>query len=185
MTYNRDKNKEVDVMTTIDEVLRSIKSLAETQEKGIKETQKTLNQFIGESGRQWGRFIEVLTSTGVIKLLKERGIQVEQTATRLKDESSNRRYEIDVLAINGQEMVAIEAKKNLTKKDVDIAKKRFQVFKQYNQEANQKILYGAIAYLECDEKVNLYAEQQGFFVFQVTGNSAVIHNTSDFKPIPI
>ena len=106
-------------MTTIEEVLNSIKSLTETQEKGIKETQKALNQFIGESGRQWGRFIEVLTSTGVIKLLKERGIQVEQTATRLKDESPNRRYEIDVLAINGQEIVAIEAKKHLTKNRIE------------------------------------------------------------------
>lgn len=150
-----------------------------------KEIQKSLNRFIGESGHQWGKFIETLASTGTIQLLKKYGIEVEYVVRHLKDESPNRRYEIDVLAINGTEMVAIEAKKHLTKKDVAIAKERFQVFKKYNKDAQRKTLYGAMAYLDCDEKINLYARQQGFFVFQVTGNSAVIENDIQFKPTHI
>ena len=183
-------------MTTISEVLQSIKNLAETQERGSrlvgqkfkelaesqKKTKKTLDKFIGESSHQWGKFIETLTSTGAIKLLKERGIKVERTSTRVKDESPNRRYEVNILAANGREMVVIEVKKYLRKQDVDNAIKMFKIFKQYDSEANKKKLYGAVAYLECKEKINLYAEQQGLFVFQVTDNSAIIDNKQDFQP---
>ena len=201
-------------MTTIDEVLQSIKELADTQKKGnaelsqkIKEVEdmrrkmaedfdcrmkenaktdeelkKTLNKFMSDSGHQWGKFIETLTSTNTTRLLEERGFNVDFVATRVKNKNTESRYEIDVLAVNGIEMVAIEAKKHLTKKDVDIAKKRFQTFKQYNKEAQKKTVYGAVAYLDCDEKVNLYAEKQGLFVFQVTSNSAIIENKQSFKP---
>lgn len=165
------------------------KSLAEIDQKfkeseeSRKELQKTLNKFIGESGHQWGKFIETLTNTGAVNLLKKRGIQVEMTSTHVKDK--NYRYEIDVLAVNGKEIVAIEAKKYLRKKDVDDAIERFKRFKKYNKEAHRKILYGAVAYLECEKGINLYAERKGLFVFQVTGNSAKMNNSDDFKPEPL
>ena len=180
------------------DVDQKLKELAESREKGSsdvdqklkeladdrKKLQKTLDKFIGESGHQWGKFIETLTNTGAINLLKKQGIQVEMTSTHVKDESHHQ-YEIDVLAVNGKEMVAIEAKKHLRKKDVDDAIKRFKRFKQYNKEALQKTLYGAIAYLDCEKDTNLYAEQKGLFVLQVTGNSAIMNNSQDFKPKPL
>ena len=162
------------------EVDQTLKELADDRKK----LQKTLDKFIGESGHQWGKFIETLTNTGAINLLKKQGIQVEMTSTHVKDES-HYQYEIDVLAVNGKEMVAIEAKKHLRKRDVDDAIKRFKRFKQYNKEALQKILYGAVAYLDCEKGTNLYAEQKGLFVLQVTGNSAVMNNSQGFKPEPL
>lgn len=150
-----------------------------------KEIQKSLHRFIGESGRQWDRLIETLTSTEVLRLLKDRGIDVEYVVRHVKDENPLRKCEIDVLTINEAEMVAIEAKKRLSKEDIDIAKEGFQTFKRYNKDAQRKTLYGAVAYLDCDEKVNLYAQRQGFFVFQVTGNSAAIENKAKFQPTPI
>ena len=180
------------------EVDQKFKELAESREKSSaevdqkfkeseesrKELQKTLNKFIGESGLQWGRFIETLMDTGAINLLQKRGIQVEMTSTRVKDKNPSR-YEIDILAVNGKEIVAIEAKKYLRKRDVDEAIKRFKTFKQYNREASQKILYGAVAYLECEKHASFYAEQKGLFVFQVTGNSATMNNSQDFQPDPL
>ena len=182
------------------DVDRKLKELAESREKSSsdvdqklkeladdrKKLQKTLDKFIGESGHQWGKFIETLTNTGAINffLLKKQGIQVEMTSTHVKDESHHQ-YEIDVLAVNGKEMVVIEAKKHLRKRDVDDAIKRFKRFKQYNKEALQKTLYGAVAYLDCEKDANLYAEQKGLFVVQVTGNSAIMNNSQDFKPKPL
>ena len=78
------------------------------------------------------------------------------TSTHVKDKSY--RYEIDVLAVNGKEIVAIEAKKYLRKKDVDDVIERFRRFKKYNKEAYRKILYGAAAYLECEKGIDLYAQ---------------------------
>ena len=162
------------------EVDQKFKEVAEAQ----KELDKSLNKFIGKSGFQWGKFIETLASTGAVNALKQRGIQVETTSTNVKDERRHH-YEIDSLAVNGKEMVAIEAKKYLQKKDVDEAMKRFKRFKTHYKEAHQKILYGAVAYLECEKNANLYAEEKGLFVFQVTGNSAVINNREDFQPEPL
>ena len=169
------------------EVDQKIKEVAEAQKEvaeAQKELDKSLNKFIGKSGFQWGKFIETLASTGAVNALKQRGIQVETTSTNVKDERRHH-YEIDSLAVNGKEMVAIEAKKYLQKKDVDEAMKRFKRFKTHYKEAHQKILYGAVAYLECEKNANLYAEEKGLFVFQVTGNSAVINNREDFQPEPL
>lgn len=194
MAEDADRRAE-DADCRIKEAENTRKKMAEDFHHRMKEYKKTdeelkqsLNKFIGESGRQWGKFIETLASTNTLRLLEGRGFDVDSVATRVRSkipQDSEREYEIDVLAVNGIEMVAIEAKKHLTRKDVDIAKKRFQVFKQYNKEAQKKTLYGAVAYLDCDEKVNLYAKNQGLFVFQVTSNSAIIENDKNFKPTHI
>ncbi len=180
VTDAQDRNEEIR-KKNMAKAEQAIKEAEESQ----KQLQKSLNKFIGDSGLQWGKFVEALANTGTVRLLKEQGIEVETTSIHVKDESPHRRYEIDILAINGKEMVAVEAKKYLKKKDIDEAFKRFNIFKQYNKEANRKILYGAVAYLNCEKNANLYAEKKGLFVIQVTGNSATMNVAKDFKPQPL
>ena len=155
------RNSSGEVDRTFKELAEAQKELAEAQ----KEVDKSLNKFIDESGFQWDELIETLASTGTMNALKQRGIQVETTASNVKDERRHQ-YEIDVLATNTKEMVAIEAKKYLQKKDVDEAMKRFKRFKKHYKGARQKILYGAVAYLECKKGVNLYAERKDYLYFR-------------------
>ena len=154
-------------------------------DKSLDQLTKTVNKFAGESSHQWGKFIEVLTSSSAIRLLNNRGIKIETVSTRVKDVSPNRRWEIDVLAVNGKECVAIEVKRYLRKEDIDQFVKTLHKFKTQHKDSVDKVLYGGVAYLECEERIDKYAEERGLFVFQVTGNSAILNNRPDFKPKPI
>ena len=179
-----------------EELSESKKELSESQKKlsealskskkefleSRKETDKKMNQILGEWDNQWGKFVEQLVDSGVISLLEGRGIKVQESSMRVRDRSPNRRWEIDILAVNGEEIVAIEVKKKLRKKDVKEAIEDFKMFQQDSKQCRGKTLYGAVAYLECEPKVDQYAEQLGLFVFQATGNSAKLINKPHFRP---
>ena len=155
------------------------------QDKSLEELKKTVNKFAAESNSKWGRFVEVLASSNAMRLLHDRGIKIDIVLTRVQDVTPNRRWEIDVLAINGKEYVAIEVKNYLRKKDVDKFIKVLHDFKKQYKDCANKLLYGGVAYLECEERVDKYAEEKGLFIFQATGNSATLNNRPDFKPKPI
>ncbi len=161
-----------------EEVDKEFKELAEINKK----TDKRINQLIGEWGNQWGEFIEKLVDSNMIRLLEQQGIEVKQTTTRVKDKRPHHRWEIDILAINGKEIVAIEVKKTLKKEDVDYFIEVLNMFKNDWADCANKTLYGGMAYLACKEQVVKYAEKLGLFVFQATGNSATLVNEPGFKP---
>ena len=161
-----------------EEIDKEFKELAEIN----KEIGKRINQLIGEWGNQWGEFIEKLVDSNMIRLLEQQGIEVKHTTTRVKDKRPHHRWEIDILAINGKETVAIEVKKNLKKEDVDYFIEVLNMFKNDWADCANKTLYGGMAYLTCQEQVVKYAENLGLFVFQATGNSATLMNEPGFKP---
>lgn len=179
-----------------EEVDKELKELAKSQKRGRedvdrefkelaeinKKTDKRINRLIGEWGNQWGEFIEKLVDSNMIRLLEQQGIEVKQTTTQVKDKRPHRRWEIDILAINGREIVAIEVKKNLKKEDVDYFIEVLNMFKNDWADCANKTLYGGIAYLTCQEQVIKYAEKLGLFIFQATGNSATLMNEPNFKP---
>ena len=183
-------------MDMMDQIKQSIKDLVEAQKKGRedvdkefkelaeinKKTDKRINQLIGEWGNQWGEFIEKLVDSNMIRLLEQQGIEVKQTTIRFKDKRPHHRWEIDILAINGKEVVAIEVKKNLKKEDVDYFIEVLNMFKNDWADCANKALYGGIAYLTSQEQVIKYAEKLGLFVFQATGNSATLMNAPGFEP---
>ena len=101
------------------------------------------------------------------------------------DEKGNKKREhceIDIIAKNGKEVVAVEVKTTLRVKDVN---KLLNVLKRFSQllpECKEKKLYGAVAYLRSQDSSEIYAEKKGLFVIRATGNSSRIINKKDFKP---
>ena len=201
--------------TSIDEVRESIKKLAETQERGFKEVNQKFKEvdearrrslaevdearkrslaevdqkikeigdkISGELGNQWGQFIENVATPNASRLLKDRGIDVQETLTRLYNPSYG---EIDSLAINGREAVALEVKKNFKKKHIKKFMEVLALFKKESDLAKNKALYGGIAFLSCEKGVVAEAEAQGLFVIHAFGESATLLNKKDFKPMPI
>ena len=153
------------------------------QEKSSEQLKRRINQVAGAWDHRWGRFIEALVKQATIPLLSLRGIQIDRVRQRVKDHyNAYPLWEIDILAENSRLMVAIETKHYLTKDDVDEAIERFQKFKRDYKEGAGKVLYGGVGYLDCEEKIEKYAEKKGLFVFQSVGNSAVIINEENFKP---
>ena len=156
----------------------------QTQEtrRQMRETDRRLRKteelFIG----QWGKLIEALVKGDLIALLNLRDIEVHHTSTNLERNYGGRTWEIDILAVNSDEVVAVEVKTTLKVRDVDHFLDTLRNFKELMPEYAGHVAYGAVAYLKADESSDKYAEGQGLFVIRATGSSASITNREDFRP---
>ena len=161
--------------------------LSASQKEMSREIKKAQNLFT----TQWGRLMESLVEGDLVRLLEEKGVKVQRTSANEKglmsyvDEKGFRQQEqceIDIIAKNGQEIVVVEAKTNLTVKDVrkflDILKRFTRLLPEYRD----KKVYGAVAYLRTQDSSEIYSEKQGLFIIKATGSSANIANQKDFKP---
>ena len=157
-------------------------SLQKTQ-KEIRESQKTTKNLESLFSGQWGKLMESLIEGDLIKLLRNRNILVNQVTTRRRGETNGKQWEIDLIAINGDEIVVVEVKTTLKVQDVKNFQDKILVpIKTLIPEYSNFKIYGAIAYLRADQKANLYAQKQGLFVIRATGSSASITNEKGFKP---
>ena len=127
--------------------------------------------------------MEALVEGDLVKLLSQRGIEVDHTACNVKSRNGALRWEIDILAANGEEVVAVEVKTTLKVRQVADF---IETLKGFPEEApsayRRRRTYGAVAYLKADEKADVYAERQGLYVIRAAGSSASITNREDFKP---
>ena len=148
------------------------------QMKGTDRRLKALDKLYNG---QWGKLMESLVEGDLVKMLKERGIDVRQTSRNLKNEGGERNWEFDLLAVNGDEVVVVEVKTMLKVRDVDHFLNKLGDFKELVSYHKDKKVYGAVAYLKADQSSNIYAEKQGLFVIRATGSSAKIVNDEGFK----
>jgi hypothetical protein len=91
--------------------------------------------------------------------------------------------EIDILGVNGMKVVAVECKSRLSKDDVDEMCDRLTKFKAAFPEYAQYTLYGAVAGIEINEGIDIYAYRKGLFVIRSNGESVEIANDAKFQPI--
>jgi CRISPR/Cas system-associated protein Cas7 (RAMP superfamily) len=91
--------------------------------------------------------------------------------------------EIDILGVNGMKVVAVECKSRLSKDDVDEMIERLTNFKTAFPEYAQYSLYGAVAGIEINEGVDVYAYRKGLFVIRTNGESVEIANDDQFQPM--
>ncbi len=157
------------------EVFLEISKESRKTEKKLKELEKL---FIGN----WGKLMESLVEGELINLFNERGIEVNQTAQRVTRLHNNKQYEIDIIALNGEEIVFVEVKTTLKPEHVQnfleklkSAKEVFPLYKSFK-------IYGAIAYLRYESEAINYAMNNGLFVIRATSKSAKMINPTDFKP---
>ena len=120
--------------------------------------------------------METLEEGNLIKLLKEKNIKVERTHQNIKG-----RFQIHILAVNGEEIVVVKVKTTLRLKDVDYFIEKLEKFNTAFPEYKDKKTYGAIAYLTSNEGSDKNSEKKGLFVIRATGSSASIINSSSFK----
>ena len=131
---------------------------------------------------QWGKLMESLVEGDLVKLLQQRGIAVGHTMTNAKKDYGQRRWEFDILAVNGEEVVVVEVKTTLKVDDVDYFVERLQDFPELMPEFADRLIYGALAYLKTDGSVTVHAGRQGLYVIRATGSSASITNAEGFAP---
>ena len=147
----------------------------------MKETDQRLRRAEDLFTSQWGRLVESLVEGDLLKLLRERGVEVEAVSSRLRLECGPNEREVDLLATNGEEAVAVEVKTTLRPADVDrfLGLLAHPPLRRY---VGNRRLYGAVAYLQQHQGTARYAARKGLFVIRATGNSASIVNAPEFRP---
>ena len=186
--------KQKDVIEEIKEIIRDLgkghkqaqKEMKEIRER-LKEQSKNIDKVNGNFDNKWGRFMEDLVKGDLINLLKDRKMDVIRVLQRVDyyRPDGTQEGEIDLIALNGKELVAFEIKTLLAVKDVDKFIKILNFFKNRFPEYNKKIIYGGVGYLDQREKASNYAESKGLFVIKAPGGAAkvsTITNVSNFKP---
>ena len=131
---------------------------------------------------QWGKLMESLVEGDLVNLLNRRGVAVDHTTSRARKDYGERRWEFDILAVNGEEVVVVEVKTTLKVPDVDYFLERMQDFPELMREYADRRIYGAVAYLQADVSVTVHAGRQGLYVIRATGSSASIINADGFTP---
>ncbi len=147
-----------------------------------KKTDKKINKLTALFTSQWGKLVESLVEGDLIKLLKEKGIEVERTLQRVKGNHKGQNFEYDIIAVNGNEIVIVEVKTTLRPQDVNEFHEKLWKAKQYMSEYIDKVIYGGVAFITADGASDRMAEKQGYFVIKATGSSSSIVNEADFKP---
>ncbi len=160
-------------------------------DRQMKETDRKINKISGDFDRKWGRLVESLAAGNLVKLLNERNIDVEETGERTKGARNAKdkygniyegRCEIDIVARNGEELVAVEVKTTLNAKDVDEFLYKLDNFTCFFPGQKDKKIYGAMAYLTVYQNADVYARKKGLFTIKAAGDSAYITNPKDFRP---
>ncbi|RJP25567.1 MAG: DUF3782 domain-containing protein [Candidatus Omnitrophota bacterium] len=148
-------------------------------DKQLKETDKKLEKLIG----RWSLFVEGMVAPAAIRLFQERGIAILRLYQHAKvSRDGQEGMEIDILGINGEFAVLIEAKSTLDVHDVDEHIERLQKFKNLFPEYADRKAIGAIAGIVIHMDVDKYAYKKGLFVIAQSGNTVKILNDRSFRP---
>ena len=153
-------------------------------DKKFQETDKRIRELDRLFTSQWGKLVESLVEGDLIKLLNEKGIPVESIVPRRRGNKNGQNYEFDLIAINGAALVIVEVKTTLRPDDIEDFHKKLWKAKTFMPEYDDKIIYGAVAFITAEGSSDRMAEKQGFFVIKATGSSSSIVNEPGFKPKP-
>ena len=140
------------------------------------------NESVNNLGSRWGRFVENMVAPGVLRLFQDRGVAVEEVYQRVRSKRGGRHLEIDILAVDDDVAVIVEVKSRLTQDSVRRCLQIMEQFKTAFPHYASYQLYGAVAAIEIDGEVDIYAYNQGLFVIQQSGDSVEISNPADFTP---
>ncbi|MEZ4985975.1 MAG: hypothetical protein R2795_13225 [Saprospiraceae bacterium] len=148
----------------------------------FKETDKRIKQAFDLFESQWGKLMESLVEGDLVNILRARGIDVAETATRRKGRRGGHNYEFDIIAHDTTQIVIVEVKTTLRVRHVEQFLEKLSLAKTWMKEYQNYEVIGAVAFLLAEEGADAMAENKGLFVIRATGDSAAIVNQEDFVP---
>ena len=164
------------------EIDERFKEVSREFEKRSKETDKKINKVAGLFDSQWGKLMESLAEGGILKLFRERGIDVYQIYQRAKSRRNGRHLEIDLLLVNDTDVVVVEVKTILKADHVRDFLEDMAEFPEFFHHHRDSKIYGAVAALRMEQKSDRFAQKQGLFVIKVGGEGMTeILNDSGFR----
>ena len=175
------------------EILRDVSATQQETARRMQETDQLLKRQAQETDRrirgldelfndQSGKLMDALVEGDLVRLLQQRDIAVHHIVTNPRQDYGERRWQFDIVAINGEDVVVVEVQTTLRVPDVDRFIGRLHEFPELMPEYAGHRIYGAIAYLKAYQEADVRAERLGLFVVRATGSSASITNRQEFTP---
>jgi hypothetical protein len=164
------------------ETARQIREMQERTDRQIAETSRELKKFVGQVGSEWGDLVEEMTKPSCLEQLQAAGIEVTQAAGETLSRRPGYEQEWDVVLVNGDEVVAVEAKSRLRLRDLDRLEERLKKFKGAFPQYKDHTVYGAVAAIKFDSGTARAAEKRGLFVFRPGGEIMKLVNGKGFRP---
>jgi hypothetical protein len=155
--------------------------------KELRESQKETSQQLGGLHNSMGDLIETLFASHLGDKFDVYNYNLKRMYRRVAvyDDTNRLRTDIDILLSNTTVCMAVEVKRWLeTTNQVDFHIRRMQLIRQYPPaEAKGKKLLGAIVGAVVTPEAREYAEQNGFFVLELTGEDVrLLEPPEDFQP---
>ena len=107
---------------------------------------------------------------------------MQHTVTNPRQNYGERRWEFDIVAVDGEAVAVVEVKTTLRVPEVDRFIRRLHEFPELMPEYAARRIYGAVAYVKAYQESDVRAERLGLFVIRATGSSASITNRKEFTP---
>jgi hypothetical protein len=153
----------------------------------LRESQKRANEQLGGLHNSMGDLIETLFTPHLCEKFDDYNYNLKQMRRRVPiyDDDNRLRSDIDILLSNTTVCMAVEVKRWLENKaDVDEHIKRMQLIRQYPPiEVKGKKLFSAIVGATVTLEAREYAEQNGFFVLELTGEDVrLLEPPENFQP---
>jgi hypothetical protein len=171
----------------IKETSREIKEVQKETAREIKEVQKetareikAVNTSIGRLSNRLGEFVEEAVRPSAVRLFRERGIDVHEVHQNVTSDREGSAFEIDLLVVNNQDVVAIECKNNLSIDDVNEHLERLEKIKRFLPDHVNKRISGAVAGMVIPANVATYAIKKGLYVIGQNGEHLELRNEKSF-----
>lgn len=150
----------------------------------IKETDRKIKEVsrqIGDITGKWGQFVDNQVAPACETIFAERGIPVSQVSQRAKSRKHGRNVEIDILVINGNDLVAVDVKTTLDVEDVRKFLQTLAEFRDFYPQFRDYRILGAVAGMVVEDNTLDFARNQELFVIVPSGETVHIVNESDFQ----
>jgi hypothetical protein len=168
----------------IEQTKETDRRMAETDRR-MRETERYIQELgkqIGGLGNRLGEFVEGVVRPGLVRMFRERGLDVHQTLRDLEARRDGEAGQVDLLVVNDDTAIAVEVKSKLATSDVDEHEARLEKFKRLFPQYRSTRLLGAVAAMVIPEDASRYAEGRGMFVIGQTGEDAAVLNSAEFQP---
>jgi hypothetical protein len=165
--------------------MKALERQSEKTERELEKTERFLRELgkqFGDLGNRLGQFVEEMVAPALVQLLQERGIAVTQVSRRTSSKRKGAAMEVDLLAVNDTDVVAVEVKSRLSDDDVRRQLERLGKFKMaFPQYRGYRVL-GAVAAMVVPDEIGRQAQDAGLFVLAPSGEAMRILNDEAFEP---
>ncbi|MCX6153839.1 MAG: hypothetical protein NT007_06755 [Candidatus Kapabacteria bacterium] len=154
-------------------------------DRQMKETDRQMKNLMSKTEgieKRWGKFVESLVDGALVRLFREIGIQVNGSTQRSYRYFENKKYEYDLTAKNGDDLVVVEVKTTMDVHDVKHFINKLKKYKTVFSEYKDNNIFGAVAFINCHGEADVFAEKHGLYLIKATGESAKLANIVGFKP---